>query len=211
MRISELSTRSGVAIPTIKYYLREGLLHPGEQVAATRAEYDESHLRRLRLIRALLEVGRLPVAAIKKVIEAVEDESLPVHYLLGTAQYALGPVVEPEPGPEWQTARAQVDRLIEERGWNIAAEAPARNELAQTLVRLRQLGLSTDLTPYAAAAQKLVSEVEMDTIPLDGPRETAVEAMVLGTVLFGRAFDTLRRLAHESESARRLLLQPPPS
>ncbi|MEV0590892.1 MerR family transcriptional regulator [Nonomuraea cavernae] len=204
MRISELSSRTGVAIPTIKYYLREGLLHSGEQVAATRAEYDDSHLRRLRLIRALLEVGRLPVAAIKKVIEAVEDESLPVHNLLGTAQYALGPVVEPEPGADWQAARAQVDRLIEERGWSVAAEAPARNELTQTLVRLRQLGLSTDLTPYAEAAQRLVSEVEMDTIPFDGPRETAVEAMVLGTVLFGKAFDTLRRLAHESESARRL-------
>ncbi|MFD0479411.1 MerR family transcriptional regulator [Nonomuraea thailandensis] len=60
MRISELSARSGVAIPTIKYYLREGMLHQGEQTAATRAEYDETHLRRLRLIRALLDVGGSP-------------------------------------------------------------------------------------------------------------------------------------------------------
>ena len=29
MRISELSTRSGVAVPTIKYYLREGLVPEG--------------------------------------------------------------------------------------------------------------------------------------------------------------------------------------
>ena len=49
MRMSELSQTSGVAIPTIKYYLREGMLPQGVQLAATRAEYDESHLRRLRL------------------------------------------------------------------------------------------------------------------------------------------------------------------
>ncbi|MBE1591162.1 MerR family transcriptional regulator [Nonomuraea angiospora] len=204
MRISELSAKSGVAIPTIKYYLRESLLHPGEQTAATRAEYDESHLRRLRLIRALLEVGRLPVASIKKIIEAVEDESLPVHLLLGTAHYALSAAVEPEPGEEWQSARDEVDRLIADQGWDVTPGAPSRDELAQTIVRMRQLGLPVDLKPYVEIAQKLVSEVEMNTIPFDGPREAAVEALVLGTVLYGKAFEALRRMAQESESARRL-------
>lgn len=203
MRMSELSTESGVAIPTIKYYLREGLLHQGEQLTATRADYDDSHLRRLRLIRALLEVGRLPVAAIKKVVEAVQDESLPVHELLGTAHYALSPTVEPEPTPEWDAARAQVDALLDRLDWQVTAAAPARDELAQTMVRMRQLGLTADLTPYAEAAERLVTEVELNTIPYDGPREAAVEALVLGTVLYGRAFDALRRLAQESESARR--------
>lgn len=193
-----------MAIPTIKYYLREGLLHQGEQVAATRAEYDDSHVRRLRLIRALLEVGRLPVASIKTIVEAVEDESLPTHHMLGTAHHALGPTVEPEPGEQWSAARAEVDQLIGKQGWTIVDEAPTRDELAQTLVKLRQLGLSSDLVPYADAAQRLVSEVETDTLRLDGPREAAVEALVLGTVLYGRAFDTLRRMAHESASARRL-------
>ncbi|KAB8187546.1 MerR family transcriptional regulator [Nonomuraea phyllanthi] len=204
MRISELSARSGVAIPTIKYYLREGLLPQGRQTAATRAEYDESHLRRLRLIRSLLEVGRLPVASIKKVVEAVEDESLPVHQMLGTAHYALSPAVEPESGEDWRLARDQVDRLIADLGWNVTPQAPTRDELAQTLVRMRQLGLSIDLAPYAEVAQKLVSEIDMDKIPFHGPRDAAVEALVLGTVLYGRAFDALRRMAQESESARRL-------
>lgn len=203
MRISELSDRSGVALPTIKYYLREGLLHQGEQVAATRAVYDDSHLRRLRLIRALLEIGRLPVAAIKQVIDAVEDESLPVHQMLGTAQYALGPAVEPEPSDDWQAARAEADRLIDERGWTIAPDAPTRNELAQTLLTLRRLGMPTDLSRYAETAGGLAA-AELESLRLDGPRESAVEAVVLGTVLYGRAFDALRRLAHESESARRL-------
>jgi DNA-binding transcriptional MerR regulator len=204
MRISELSARSGVAIPTIKYYLREDLLHQGRQTAATRAEYDDTHLRRLRLIRALLEVGKLPVASIKQVIAAVDDESLPMHEMLGTAHYALGPTVEPEPGEDWQAAREQVDRLIDDLGWTVHPEAPTRDELAQTLVRMRQLGVPIDLRPYVEAARKLVSEVEMGAIPFDGPRDAAVEAMVLGSVLYGKAFDALRRMAQESESAHRL-------
>ncbi|MGI5291979.1 MerR family transcriptional regulator [Nonomuraea polychroma] len=204
MRISELSARSGVALPTIKYYLRENLLHQGEQIAATRAEYDDSHLRRLRLIRALLEVGKLPVASIKQIIAAVDDESLPMHGMLGTAHYALGPTVEPEPGADWEAARAQVDCLITDLGWSVHPQAPTRDELAQTLARMRQLGVPINLGPYAEAAQKLVSEVEMGAVPFDGPRDAAVEAMVLGSVLYGKAFDALRRMAQESESARRL-------
>ncbi|WP_343953528.1 MerR family transcriptional regulator [Nonomuraea longicatena] len=204
MRISELSARSGVALPTVKYYLREGLLHPGEQLAATRADYDDSHLRRLRLIRALLEVGKLPVAGIKQIIAAVEDETMPVHRMLGTAQYALSPAVAPEASEAWEQAAAEVDDLVDEYGWDIHARAPARAELTEILVRMRHLGMKADLRPYAEAANRLVTEVEMSKVPFDGPRDAAVEALVLGTVLYGRAFDALRRLVQESESAHLL-------
>ncbi|TXK42865.1 MerR family transcriptional regulator [Nonomuraea sp. C10] len=209
MRMSELSARSGVAIPTIKYYLREGLLHQGEQVAATRAEYDESHLRRLRLIRAMVEVGRLPIAAVKKVVAAIEDESLPFHHMLGTAHYALSPQVEPEPTPEWEAAKAEVDALIADLGWQVNAEAPGRNELTQTMARMRRLGMGDDIRRYAEMAERLVREVELDAIPASDDRDTAVEALVLGTVLYGRALEALRRLAQESESARRFTPEGP--
>ena len=41
MRISELSAQTGVPVPTIKYYLREGLLPEGERSAPTQAAYGE--------------------------------------------------------------------------------------------------------------------------------------------------------------------------
>jgi len=53
MRISALATAAGLPLATVKYYLREGLLHPGVASSATQASYDEAHVRRLRLIRAL--------------------------------------------------------------------------------------------------------------------------------------------------------------
>ncbi len=206
MRISQLSAVSGVPIPTIKYYLREGLLPQGEQTSATRAEYGDTHLRRLRLIRALLEVGRLPVASIGKIVAAVEDEETPVHEMLGTAHYALASPGEARPDDEEHlAARERVDALIGELGWSVHPEAPTREELAQILVRLDQLGMPADdesMRHYAGLMMHLVSEHEMAKIPFDGPRETAVESLVVGTVLYGKAFDVLRRLAQESESAR---------
>ncbi|MBG0815835.1 MerR family transcriptional regulator [Planomonospora sp. ID82291] len=206
MRISQLSAASGVPIPTIKYYLREGLLPAGEQTSATRAEYGERHLRRLRLIRALLEVGHLSIAAIRKVVAAVEDEGMDLHLVLGTAHYAISPPVEAHPDDaEWRRARAEADRLVADLGWQVDAAAPARDELAQAVLTLDRLGLPATgdaLRPYAEAAMRLVSEHEIRTIPADRTREEAVEALVVGTVVKGRVLDVMRRLAQESVSAR---------
>ncbi len=57
MRISELAARTGVPLATVKYYLREGLLMPGHATSATQAQYDDSHVRRLGLVRALAAQG----------------------------------------------------------------------------------------------------------------------------------------------------------
>ena len=70
MRIAELSRRAGVPVPTVKYYLREGLLPPGRATAPTQAQYDETHEQRLRLVRALVEVAGLSLAAVRRVLAA---------------------------------------------------------------------------------------------------------------------------------------------
>jgi DNA-binding transcriptional MerR regulator len=55
MLVSELAERADVPLATVKYYLREGLLAPGETTGPRRAEYDDAHLRRLRVLRLLRE------------------------------------------------------------------------------------------------------------------------------------------------------------
>jgi len=89
VRISELSSRTGVPIATIKFYLRENLLQDGVRTAATQAQYDESHVARLRLIRALLGPGGLSVAAAHRVIKAIEEPPESFHELLGVAATTL--------------------------------------------------------------------------------------------------------------------------
>lgn len=89
MRISELSRRSNVPMPAIKYYVREGLLPPGERTEPNQVRYEEDHVHRLRLIRALLEVGELSIIRAKEVLAAVDDPELSVHQMLGTAQKSV--------------------------------------------------------------------------------------------------------------------------
>ncbi|MQA84238.1 MAG: MerR family transcriptional regulator [Streptosporangiales bacterium] len=205
MLISELSRRSGVPIATIKYYLREGLLPPGEATAATRAEYDDLHLGRLRLIRALVEVGNLPLAAIRRILGAVDNEDLDVHGLLGTAQYALGPKVDPPEDEEWQETSDQVDAFLADLGWRVTSFAPARKMLTQALVTLRRLGMpagADQLRPYAGAAETLARE-EIGRIDTSAPRSALVEGVVVGTVLYEPVLIALCRLAQEHQSALR--------
>lgn len=206
MRISELSRVSGVPLPTIKYYLREGLLQPGSPTAPNQADYGQAHLHRLRLVRALMEVGGLGVVAVRAVLDAIADDRLPTRELLGVAHRALGPPPDTGPvGDDVTRARAEVDRFLAELGWRVRPDAPARRALADALVALWRLGRDTGVEvflPYARVADQLAA-YELGTIPADAPRAETVERVVVGTVVFEAALAALRRLAQSHHAAVR--------
>jgi DNA-binding transcriptional MerR regulator len=207
VRISELERESGVPVATIKYYLREGLLHRGAATASNQAEYDASHVKRLRLIRVLLDVGHLSIADVAAVAEALEDEDLPLHHVVGVAQYALGPHANEPDHHEMQRALDEVDDFLARRRWRVFPDAPSRRTLAEALVALRRLGWAegTDAFEHYADVASELASWELDQIPLtSGSPSTAVESVVIGTVVFEAVLAALRRLAHEDHSARRL-------
>lgn len=201
MWISELAARSGVPVPTVKYYLREGLLPPGEATGATRAVYSEQHVRRLRLIRALIDVGGLRLADVRRVLDAVDDPGAPLHDVLGVAQSALSPA-----GPE-PSARSldRVDRLIRRRRWRVAPDSTNREVLARALDALDDADdpLPDDaLAGYADTVIRL-ARVEVPTIDTSSD-EIAVRQTVVRTVLIEPVLLALRRMAHEHVSAKAL-------
>ena len=51
LRIGELAKRANVQIETIRYYEREGLLHPSERTGGNYRLYQDAHVERLRFIR----------------------------------------------------------------------------------------------------------------------------------------------------------------
>ncbi|QEV20459.1 MerR family transcriptional regulator [Streptomyces alboniger] len=213
MRLAELSRRSGVPTATIKYYLREGLLPPGRRVTATQAEYDDAHLKRLRLVRALIQVGRVPIASAREVLTALEDESLDHNSRLGTAVWALphGPEpAEDESAQESQeAARRTVDALLARLDWEFAQEygdeSPAYRMLVTAVGTMARLGYPCavdDLAPYAHAAQQL-AVADLDLIErFDSPDEQ-LEAAVALTVLYEPVLLGLRRIAQTEESNHR--------
>jgi DNA-binding transcriptional MerR regulator len=77
LKISELAKLADVSIPTIKHYLKEGLLPRPFKTGRTMSYYDPECVKRLRLIRRLQSEKFLPLGVIKGIIESgkpLEDE-----------------------------------------------------------------------------------------------------------------------------------------
>ncbi|MFG3209904.1 MerR family transcriptional regulator [Streptomyces tendae] len=210
MRLADLSRHSGVSTATIKYYLREGLLPPGRQVNATTAEYDEDHLRRLRLVRALIQVGKVPVATAREVLGHVDDDSLGRTVRLGAALWALPQDAEPdEADPAVAAARVEVDRLLELLGWETSRElaplSPVHRSLVVAVAALRRLDYPWDaelMAPYGELMMD-VARRDLDFMETHASEAEKVEMAVAAAVLFQPVLRALHRLAQEEESARR--------
>ncbi|WP_405699872.1 MerR family transcriptional regulator [Streptomyces sp. NBC_00069] len=214
MRIGELSRASGVPVPTIKFYLREGLLPAGELTSPNQARYGEPHLRRLHLIRALTDVGGLPLASVGKVVEAVEDHERPVHKLLGAAARAVD-VAVPDPVDSDSAvrtrARAMADELIARRGWQIGPEHPAVEALTTAMASVLSVGHGDylDHLDEFAAAGELIAAADLAFVARRQQPEDLVERVVVGTVLGDAMLAALRRIAQVDASARRYPPQAP--
>ncbi|MDF5752450.1 MerR family transcriptional regulator [Spongiactinospora sp. TRM90649] len=199
MRIAELSRRTDVPVPTIKFYLREGLLSPGERTSHNQAQYTEGHVRRLRMIRALVEVGGLSVAATRDVLEKMYAPGMSVLDSAGKAQFAM---VTPRPVVEdaaWEAGCRETEALLERLGWHIRETNPARRTLTSalaTLYRLGQTGQLQLLEEYARAARR-VAEAELALLVQEPDQDALLETAVVWTALGDSVFSALRRFAHE--------------
>jgi DNA-binding transcriptional MerR regulator len=69
LRMGELATASGVPAPTIKHYLREGLLPEPVKTSRNMAYYPPEFVDRIKLIKRLQEERFMPLKAIRSVLE----------------------------------------------------------------------------------------------------------------------------------------------
>ena len=180
MRIAELSRTTGVPPATIKWYLREGLIPKGAATARNQAQYDESHVRRLRLIRALVDIGGLTTQEARTILAVVDDPNASIDQVVGAAHGALARVPDSDSDA---TTLAQVDHFLASRGWKVTPGSPARAELAGIVRAMAQfapgydhsdLALAAGLAPYADAVDQLAA-AEVEELPRDVPRDVLVE------------------------------------
>ncbi|MET9861199.1 MerR family transcriptional regulator [Streptomyces smyrnaeus] len=205
MRIAELSRLSGVPAPTIKYYVRESLLAPGERTSHNQAQYGERHVDRLRLIRALLEVGGLSVAAVRDVIAALDSPETGRHKVLHAARRTVTPS---RAGGHQDAAgrREAVDEiraLAERQGWQVSEQSPALTAAAEVLDALRRLDqddFADQLDAYARAADA-VAATDLEIVRKRPDTDAMAEAVVLGNILGDALLAALRRLAQAHRSA----------
>ncbi|WP_283135681.1 MerR family transcriptional regulator [Rhizohabitans arisaemae] len=199
MRIAELSRRSEVPVPTIKFYLRTELLFPGERTSHNQAQYTEAHVRRLKVIRALIEVGGLSIAATREVLEKMYAPGMSAVDSAGKAQFAMvtqRPVIEDE---TWERAVKETDALLDRLGWQVRATNPARQSLASAIATLYRLGQTPQLKlldDYAKVARQ-AAEAELAHLAGETDPDAFVESAVIWTALGDVIFSALRRAAQE--------------
>lgn len=195
MRVSELVRRSGVPLPTIKYYIREGMLAPGESDTPRRAEYDETHLARLRLIHALTGPALLSLTQVKAILQIIDAPQGDITRQLAVATAVLTGRSEQELASESYPRSANAVRLL---GPEYLARPPAVASLESALAAVEDAGLQVDPRQMAVYGKHMlaIARSEIEHIPAEPAK--AVEYSVLGTVLYEPVLAAIRRLAHQS-------------
>lgn len=227
MRLAELSRRAGVPPSSIKFYIREGLLPAGAVHTRNQASYGTQHLERLELIRALREVAGLPLEAVGRVTRELDRgwQGNP----FGEAMRAMHAKPVTSASAEDTRARAalraEVLELLRALPWTTDDERHLyADELAATLLQVRRYLYPdypvANLARYAEIAW-LLSEAEFALVPGGAP--APVEARgddlaeptrraILGSLLFERIFNSLRRSANVMRSIHNAReLEPPAS
>lgn len=207
MQISELALQADVTVSTIKYYLREGLLPAGTSRGVTRSDYDEAHLTRLRLIRALVEIAGLPLAQVKRILALIDEPREDLFDTLGQALSALPPYpAEPAlaGAGQFPLARAAIGEL----GWWYDSEYPATAQLDRALAGARDadIPVSPQRLAVYGEALRMLSEFDLSEMPkyTRSNPTAAITYVVLGTALHEPVLMSMRRLAHMDAAARSL-------
>ncbi len=204
MLVSELAERADMPVATVKYYLREGLLPPGHMTGPRRAEYDETHVRRLRILRLLREVGGVPVTNLRLVMDALDDESRPIHDVMTLTADVIS--AGPEPGAQDPRSLETVDTVIGAMGWDgVRPESVDRLRLASLVTLLNgpgMLGADAEVLCYYARLADQLAKTEISLINPHRERAALLEDMVTGSVVYGQVFALLRQMGHEHHHTR---------
>lgn len=197
LRMRELAEASGVPAPTIKHYLREGLLPEPVKTSRNMAYYPPEFVDRIKLIKRLQEERFLPLKAIKNVLDEDPDRA---EAMLELGDQILDRALA---GERSRTSAAEVrkrygvpkevlDRLAElgvltpnSRGYS-----PSDVTIIEAISRFRaggydeQIGFTVyDTLRYKAALEELVRQevdIVMERLAGEVPPERVVELLEAG-------------------------------
>ena len=197
LRMRELAEASGVPAPTIKHYLREGLLPEPVKTSRNMAYYPPEFVDRIKLIKRLQEERYLPLKAIKTVLDENPDRA---EAMLELGDQILDRALA---GERSRTSAAEVrkrygvpkevlDRLaeLEVLTPNSRGYSPSDVTIIEAISRFRaggydeQIGFTVyDTLRYKASLEELVRQevdVVMERLAGEVPPERVVEMLEAG-------------------------------
>ncbi|MEO7147017.1 MAG: MerR family transcriptional regulator, partial [Terrimesophilobacter sp.] len=174
----------------------------GNRVGSNQTEYSESHVRRVRLVRALIETGGLSIAASRNVLIVMDANLESPAYFLEAAQHALdgGSARNQQPGSE--NSRQRIIALFGP-GAKISLDNPGIESAARALDGFLTIGFepSTEFLEAYLTAASSIAHVDLESLMTQRTPESIAELMVVGTVMGDVLAAGLRRLAHEVEAS----------
>lgn len=191
-------------IPTVKFYLRESLLPSGTPTARNQARYDESHLERLRLIRALTTVGGLEIGAVRNLLAVLEDPGVTLAGVYGVLE-EVGLTALPYPAgfDGVDGARANIDALADKLGWDDEVTRSGRESLVQVLTTLRVLGCDADAKFFLAFAHAAACVVDAEMSLLKETDDDAKGEAMVRSVLYDVLMSVMLRTVRQHQVAAR--------
>ncbi|HET6571243.1 MAG TPA: MerR family transcriptional regulator [Solirubrobacterales bacterium] len=197
LKIGELAEASGVPVPTIKHYLREGLLPEGVKTSRNMAYYPPELVDRIKLIKQLQEERFMPLKAIKAVLDEgperaralVELEDRILERALGSERTRTSAA---EVRERYGVPREVLDRLeqIELLSPTSRGYSPSDVKIIEAISRFRaggydeQIGFTVyDTLRYKKALEELVAQevdMVMDRLAGEVPPERVVEMLESG-------------------------------
>jgi DNA-binding transcriptional MerR regulator len=197
LRMRELAEASGVPAPTIKHYLREGLLPEPVKTSRNMAYYPPEFVDRIKLIKRLQEERFLPLKAIKNVLDEDPDRA---EAMLELGDQILDRALA---GERSRTSAAEVrkrygvpkevlNRLaeLEVLTPNSRGYSPSDVTIIEAISRFRaggydeQIGFTVyDTLRYKAALEELVRQevdIVMERLAGEVPPERVVEMLEAG-------------------------------
>jgi DNA-binding transcriptional MerR regulator len=197
LRMGELAEASGVPAPTIKHYLREGLLPEPVKTSRNMAYYPPEFVDRIKLIKRLQEERFMPLKAIKSVLDEdperagalleLEDRILDRALAGERARTSATEVRE-----RYGVPREVLDRLeeLEILSPNSRGYSPSDITIIEAIGRFRasgydeQIGFTVyDTLRYKTALEELVRQevdVVMNRLAGEVPPERVVEMLEAG-------------------------------
>jgi DNA-binding transcriptional MerR regulator len=197
LRMGELAEASGVPAPTIKHYLREGLLPEPVKTSRNMAYYPPEFVERIRLIKRLQEERFMPLKAIKNVLDE-DPERANAMLELGDQILDRALVGErarisaAEVRKRYGVPKEVLDRLaeLEVLTPNSRGYSPSDVTIIEAISRFRaggydeQIGFTVyDTLRYKTALEELVRQevdVVMDRLAGEVPPERVVEMLETG-------------------------------
>ncbi|UUY52676.1 MerR family transcriptional regulator (plasmid) [Streptomyces yangpuensis] len=169
MKVSELSRRTGVQVPLIKHYLRQGLLHPGRATASNQADYGEDHVHRLRFIRTLIGIRGLSIGATKEILDAITAEQDDLHQVFGIVLGVRPTTLEEHTGTQQPPTKTKA------KAKTVAGTEPGSEPTATPMPT--PVPTQAPVPAGLADARMLIAEMEWDVSPGNPAAHTLAEVL----------------------------------